>query len=141
MKLKKGLLSLTITKTSKILNTNGNLKNVEKNDIFTINEEFKSPSRKIKIPNLILKISEKEVEDIDRTLQEERKMLIEAAIVRIMKSRRHMVHQNLVSEVISQLLVNFKPDPKDIKKRIEDLITREYLTRDSNDSNSYNYLP
>jgi len=35
--------------------TGKNSFNVEKNDIFTINEEFKSPSRKIKIPNLILK--------------------------------------------------------------------------------------
>ena len=35
---------------------------------------------------------------------------------------------------------HFKPDPKQIKKRIEDLIAREYLERDSNNNNVYKYL-
>jgi cullin 1 len=35
---------------------------------------------------------------------------------------------------------HFKPDPKQIKKRIEDLIAREYLERDSTKANFYKYL-
>ena len=31
-------------------------------------------------------------------------------------------------------------DPKQIKKRIEDLIAREYLERDANNPNLYKYL-
>jgi hypothetical protein len=34
----------------------------------------------------------------------------------------------------------FKPNPRVIKKRIETLIDREYLERDSADPNTYKYL-
>ena len=43
-------------------------------------------------------------------------------------------------EASNQLLRHFKPDPKQIKKRIEDLIAREYLERDANSPNTYKYL-
>eukprot|EP00695_Tsukubamonas_globosa_P003537 TRINITY_DN683_c0_g1_i1.p2 TRINITY_DN683_c0_g1~~TRINITY_DN683_c0_g1_i1.p2 ORF type:complete len:88 (+),score=45.61 TRINITY_DN683_c0_g1_i1:161-424(+) len=72
-------------------------------------------------------------------VQEDRKHVIEAAIVRIMKMRKVLDHQQLILEVSQQLMM-FKPDPKFIKKRIEDLITREYLERDKDSPNRYKYL-
>jgi len=53
---------------------------------------------------------------------------------------RAVDHQKLVLEATNQLLRHFKPDPKQIKKRIEDLIAREYLERDSANNNVYKYL-
>ena len=35
---------------------------------------------------------------------------------------------------------HFKPDPKQIKKRIEDLLARVYLERDTANPNLYKYL-
>ena len=43
-------------------------------------------------------------------------------------------------QVVSQLGSMFSPDFKVIKKRIEDLIDREYLERDKDNSNLYRYL-
>lgn len=43
-------------------------------------------------------------------VQEDRSIAIEAAIVRIMKSRKKLDHNNLVQEVIQTLLL-FKPHP------------------------------
>lgn len=57
-----------------------------------------------------------------------------------MKTRKSLDHQKLVLEATTQLMRHFKPDPKQIKKRIEDLIAREYLERDSNNPNHYKYL-
>ena len=64
----------------------------------------------------------------------------QAAIVRIMKTRKTLDHQKLVLEASTQLMRHFKPDPRQIKKRIEDLIAREYLERDASNSTVYKYL-
>lgn len=50
-----------------------------------------------------------------------------------------MQHGELVHEVTRQLSSRFNPNPLDIKKRIEQLIEREYLER-CDDRRSYNYL-
>lgn len=64
---------------------------------------------------------------------------LQACVVRIMKDRKHMKHNELVNEVTRQLAARFAPDPLAIKKRIEALIEREYLER-CEDRKSYNYL-
>ncbi|KAI8018548.1 Cullin-3A [Camellia lanceoleosa] len=57
---------------------------------------------------------------------EDRKPQIEAAIVRIMKSRRVLDHNNIVAEVTKQLQSRFLPNPVVKKKRIESLIGRVF---------------
>ena len=59
-----------------------------------------------------------------------------AAIVRTMKARKVLSHSLLISELLQQL--KFPVTPPDLKKRIESLIDREYLERESN--SSYRYL-
>jgi cullin 1 len=78
----------------------------------------------------------KVIEDVDK----DRRYAIDASIVRIMKSRKFLPHQQLVLECIEQLGRMFKPDFKVIKKRVEDLIAREYLERDKDNPNMFKYL-
>ena len=72
-------------------------------------------------------------------MQEDRSSAIEAAIVRIMKSRKKLEHNQLVQDVITTLQM-FKPHPQVIKQKIEHLIDREYLERDPDDKSVYRYL-
>jgi len=65
---------------------------------------------------------------------------MDAAIVRIMKTRKTLRHNLLVAEVIQQLQARFRPKPNDIKKRIESLIEQEYLERDPDERGTYKYL-
>ena len=58
---------------------------------------------------------------------------IDAAIVRVMKTRKTLSHKLLVGELLIQL--KFPVRGADLKKRIESLIDREYLERDSADPN------
>ena len=92
------------------------------------------------VPMIAAKITQEEKDSTRATVDEDRKHAIEAAIVRIMKTRKTLDHQKLVLEASNQLLRHFKPDPKQIKKRIEDLIAREYLESDSTNNNVYKYL-
>lgn len=73
-------------------------------------------------------------------VEEDRRHLVEAAIVRIMKARKTLHHNDLIAEVTKQLSVRFTPSPQFIKKRIESLIDREYLERTDEDRRVYNYV-
>ena len=79
-----------------------------------------------------------EIEATHHAVEEDRKMYLQAAIVRIMKSRKTLSHTLLISEIYSQL--RFPIKPSDLKKRIESLIDREYLERDASNAQIYNYL-
>lgn len=65
-------------------------------------------------------------------LLKERECIVDACIVRIMKGRKVMKHNDLLPDVL-KLVHIFKPDVNLIKKRIESLIERDYLKRDDKD--------
>ncbi|XP_066360727.1 cullin-1-like isoform X1 [Miscanthus floridulus] len=120
----------------KILTKEPANKSISPNDVFEFNSKFTDRMRRIKIPLPPVDEKKKVVEDVDK----DRRYAIDASIVRIMKSRKVMGHQQLVAECVEQLSRMFKPDFKAIKKRIEDLITRDYLERDKDNANMYKYL-
>ena len=103
-------------------------------DKFTANSKFSCNLRKIRIPMASLDSSFN-----TKKVEEDRSIAIEAAIVRIMKARKTLQHQQLLSEVLAQLSF-FNPNPRVVKKRIEALIDREYLERSEENSSVYNYL-
>jgi len=74
------------------------------------------------------------------SVEEDRKHLLESVIVRIMKSRRTLGHNQLVVEVTKHLQNRFLPAPATIKNRIEKLIEREFLERSADDMRTYCYL-
>ncbi|KAH0730543.1 hypothetical protein KY289_001731 [Solanum tuberosum] len=120
----------------RILNKEPSTKTISPTDIFEFNSKFTDKMRRIKIPLPPVGEKKKVIEDVDR----DRRYAIDASIVRIMRSRKVIAYQQLVVECIQQLGQIFKPDVKAIKKRIEDLISREYLERDKDNPNLFKYL-
>ncbi|CAO2179951.1 unnamed protein product [Urochloa humidicola] len=120
----------------KILNKEPSTRTISPMDVFEFNNKFTDKMRRIKVQLPPSDEKKKVIDDVNK----DRRFAIDAALVRIMKSRKIMAHQNLVAECVEQLSRMFKPDIKMIKRRIEDLITREYLERDKDSANSYRYL-
>ncbi|KAL9707454.1 hypothetical protein quinque_010972 [Culex quinquefasciatus] len=116
-------------------------KDIEPTNVFYVNDAFVSKFHKVKIQTVAAKgESEPERKETRSKVDEDRKHEIEAAIVRIMKARKKMAHNLLVSDVTTQLKSRFMPSPVIIKKRIEGLIEREYLARTPEDRKVYVYL-
>lgn len=120
----------------KLLTKSSSEKKILKTDSFAINDKFADRARRIRIQAPPVDDRKKVREDVDK----DRKFAVEAAIVRILKSRKTIVHADLMNEVISQLQKMFTPDIKVIKKSIESLIERDYLERDEQNPQIYKYV-
>uniref|UniRef100_A0A8C5GVV6 Cullin-4A n=1 Tax=Gouania willdenowi TaxID=441366 RepID=A0A8C5GVV6_GOUWI len=135
--LKRTLQSLACGK-ARVLNKNPRGKDVEDGDRFNFNNDFKHKLFRIKINQIQMKETvEEQVSTTERVFQD-RQYQIDAAVVRIMKMRKTLSHNLLVSELYNQL--KFPVKPGDLKKRIESLIDREYMERDKETPNQYHYV-
>ncbi|KAI5963479.1 uncharacterized protein KGF55_002359 [Candida pseudojiufengensis] len=149
--LKRHLQSIAVAPKSRLLVKIPMTKDVNEDDIFKLNEKFKSPSVKVKVLTVSIssssssgsssnKKSNGELDEVNSHISEGRKIEINAAIVRIMKSRRTVKHNELIEGIVKQLSNRFQPSMVLMKQRIEDLIDKEYLERDSDDRNLYHYI-
>lgn len=74
------------------------------------------------------------------SLEEDRKAYLQALIVRLMKTRKVLKHNELVELVILQASERFRPNVAMIKKCVESLIEKQYLERMPNSADEYSYV-
>ncbi|EJP69716.1 Cullin-1 [Beauveria bassiana] len=105
--------------------------------VFNLNYDFKSKKIRVNLNLGGVKEAKQEEAETNKTIEEDRKLLLQSAIVRIMKARKKMKHSQLVSETINQIRTRFLPKVGDIKKCIEILLDKEYLERLDDDELGY----
>ncbi|KAI9672478.1 MAG: hypothetical protein M1817_003244 [Caeruleum heppii] len=121
--------SLAVFLKAKLLLVEPEGAKIEPGTTFVLNYNFRSKKLRVNL-NISVKSEQKqEVEDTHKTIEEDRKLLMQSAIVRIMKSRKRMKHVQLVQETISQIKSRFTPKIPDIKRCIDILLEKEYLER------------
>ncbi|XP_026739231.1 cullin-4A [Trichoplusia ni] len=107
-------------------------------DHFAFNHDFTNKLFRIKINQIQMKETSEEQKATEERVFQDRQYQIDAAIVRVMKMRKALSHNLLISELYNQL--KFPVKPADLKKRIESLIDRDYMERDKDNPNQYNYV-
>lgn len=135
--LKRTLQSLACGKVQILLKSSKGV-DVTPNEIFSFNKGFTHKLCRIKINQVQLKETQEENQSTNERVFQDRQYQVDAAIVRVMKMRKSLLHNLLITEVVGQLKFSIKP--ADIKKRIESLIDRDYIARDETNQNQYNYL-
>lgn len=162
--LNRALASLSLAPKSRVLLKEPMTKTIKPGDKFSYNSSFVSKQVKIRAPIVSAQSKvegDEERKETEKKNDESRNHIVDAAVVRIMKyvshifrfihtklinpnrARRELAHNQLISEVVAVLTGRFKPDIPMVKKRIEDLIAREYLERaDDTDATQqiYRYL-
>lgn len=117
--------------------------------IYTVNTNFRSDKisyelHKIKITKDAAGIKENTTKIINESEEEELKIkrqnALDAALVRIMKSRITMTYNELLGDCRKIVQHIFIPEVSMIRKRIESLMERGYMGRDENDSKILMYI-
>jgi len=123
------------------------------NTEYVINDAFTAPAQKINAqaardtapPGAAATVAAgkaaKDHADAAQRVVDDRKFAVQAAIVRVCKSRKSVKFQVLVAEVIKVLQQStFTPTVQLVKVNIENLIDKEYLERNPDDHDTIDYV-
>ncbi|KAK4056958.1 hypothetical protein OIO90_001858 [Microbotryomycetes sp. JL221] len=113
---------------------------VNDEDEFSFNSEFKDDRVRIKINQIQQSATVEENKATEEKVFTDRSSHLQLAIVRIMKARKTIKYNELVMEIVEQIGSRFKVEPSEIKKNISSLIDREYMRRSENEFNVFEYV-
>ncbi|KHJ83891.1 hypothetical protein OESDEN_16402 [Oesophagostomum dentatum] len=109
--------------------------------VLTLNQTYFNKKVKVDLSKMALRSDPKqETEHVQKHVDEDRKSVINACIVRIMKTRKRISHSQLMTEVLQQLSARFKPSVEMVKRCIGQLIEKEYMRRDDTAREMYEYM-
>jgi len=137
--LKRTLQSLALGK-KRVLVKKPPGKDVNADDEFLFNLKFEDEKRNIRINTIQVQETAEEHQATSKYIAIDRTMHLDSAIVRIMKGKKKLAYQDLINAVIEAVGKRFHPVVADIKKRIDDLVEKEYLRRDEADTNLFHYV-
>lgn len=113
---------------------------VLKDGAYTLYTKYNNKKLKVKIDQPIKAEVKEEADATMKDVDEDRKLIIQACIVRVMKTRNVLQHTMLMDETIKQLSARFKPKVQMIKKCIDLLIEKEYMRRVEGKRDEYAYI-
>lgn len=119
---------------------------IDENDLIYLNHNFNQEESKIKLLNLIVEkkeintTEEKKENEVSHFVLEDRKHQLDAIIIKILKKNKIVEFENLKSLVNEEVKKFFVLETKFIKTRIENLIDRNFVKRNEDNTNCYEYI-
>ncbi|KXN92940.1 Cullin-4, partial [Leucoagaricus sp. SymC.cos] len=115
-------------------------RDINDDDVFRFNADFTDPRAKIHINSIQAKVSPEESKKTNEAIEGDRKLYLDAAIVRIMKANKTMTYEKLKTATIDAVKNHFVPQVDVIKQRVDSLVEGDYLERDKVERNKFHYV-
>lgn len=112
---------------------------INDDDVFTVKIDLKK-KRRVAFPAGSAKQESKQAKQDQVAVVKQRAFEVDAAMVRVLKSRNVLSWTELQLQVVDILKVRFLPQAKLLKARLESLIERGFLDRDANDRTLLKYI-
>ena len=73
--------------------------------------------------------SDDESEGTNKRVEDDRRIFLQAALVRVIKKEQKISHNKFIADTISMATARFKPSISQVKNAIEVLIDKQYIER------------
>ncbi|KAF5335225.1 hypothetical protein D9758_014773 [Tetrapyrgos nigripes] len=115
-------------------------RDVDDADVFKFNGNFTDPRTRVHISSIQAKITNEESKQTNLAIEIDRKHILDAAIVRIMKAKKELTYEKIKLETIDAVKNHFIPSVEMIKKSVDWLLQNDYLERNEEDRNVFLYV-
>lgn len=112
---------------------------INNDDVFSVKLDLKK-KRRVTFPAGSAKQESKQAKQDQVAVVKQRAFEVDAAMVRVMKSRNVLSWTELQVQVVDILKVRFLPQAKLMKVRLESLIERGFIDRDTTDRMLLKYI-
>ncbi|CAD6184387.1 unnamed protein product [Caenorhabditis auriculariae] len=137
----RNLVALTCKGQNVLISSSKKSTDFDANDVFSVNEQFQSSSDVVKVAAVAAYHQSDKAADTREKTEIDRKFEVEACIVRLMKRNRKMNHDELIANVLEEMKDRCGViGTSTVKQRIEALIEREFIARDSSEFKVYCYV-
>ncbi len=119
---------------------------IDENDIVYLNPDFNQKESKIRLLNSIVEkkemliAEEKKEAEVSHFVLEDRKHQLDAIIIKVLKRNKTVDFEKLKNIITEEIKKFFVPETKFIKTRLENLIDRNFVKRNDEDYNCYEYI-
>ena len=86
----------------------------------------------------IFQKNDENIKDTNNKVQEDRRFVIDSVLMTIMKRRKELAHSELMEQLFQEL--KFPVEVADVQKRIEGLIEKDYMKRNLENANVYEFV-
>jgi cullin 1 len=105
-----------------------------------INKSLKSKRLRIRVAAQSAAAEKQDSSATRESVTADRKLVLQAAIVRVMKARKSLAFQRLVGEVLEHVAERFRAPVPLVKMAIEQLVEKEFLRRDEKEPTLFHYI-